>query len=62
MKNIKIYKDTHSTYETVYLEDDKVVKITGGIFEHDLIKFIKDFFNNRQPYEKITLNERSKEL
>jgi len=44
MKEIKIYKDSFSTFEIVYFEDDAEIKRIGGIFEHDLIKFIKDYF------------------
>ena len=43
MREGKIYKDTASTYEVVYYEEGKIIKRVGGIFEHDLRKFIKDY-------------------
>jgi len=46
-KGIKIYKDSASTYEIMFYEDreEDVSKTIGGIFEHDLSKFIRHFFN-----------------
>ena len=44
MKYITIIKDSNSTWEIRYMETPSLVKkVIGGIFEHDLIKYIKDY-------------------
>ncbi len=46
MKYVTIIKDSADTYEIRYVESPSVVvKVIGGIFEHDLLKFIKDRFD-----------------
>lgn len=46
MKYVMITKDSASTYEVRYMEAPSVVlKVIGGVFEHDLPKFIRDRFD-----------------
>jgi len=45
MKYVTIIKDSANTYEVRYMETPSLVlKVIGGVFEHDLSKFIKDRF------------------
>jgi len=47
MKYVSITKDSFSTYEVRYMETPSLVlKVIGGVFEHDLPKFIRDRFEN----------------
>ncbi len=48
MKYVTIIKDSQDTYEVKYMENSVVLKVIGGIFEHDLVKFIKDRFNPKK--------------
>jgi hypothetical protein len=46
MKYVIIIKDGADTYEVRYMETPSLVlKTIGGVFEHDLPKFIRDRFN-----------------
>jgi len=61
MKEVKRTQDSFSTYQIEHLENGKVLKIIGGIFEHDLMKFIKDRFNF-PTIKEMKLNKRMKEV
>lgn len=44
-KKVIILKDSQDTYELQWMDGSGAVKYKGRIFEHDLVKFIKDIFN-----------------
>jgi len=48
MRIVEILMDSASTYEIIYLSGGREVKRIGGIFLHDLHKFIKDFLEERE--------------
>lgn len=49
MKYVTITKDSASTYEIRYMETPSVVlKVIRGVFEHDLLKFVKDRFDEAE--------------
>jgi len=47
MKKIIILKDSASTYEIIYLEDKREIKRIGGLFEHDITKYIRNYLDDR---------------
>jgi hypothetical protein len=46
MKIVEVLKESASTYEVIYLLNGREVKRIGGIFLHDLHKFIDNYLTN----------------
>jgi len=50
MKYINIIKDSANTYEIIYMDEHLVVRRFGGVFEHDISKYIRVRFDEEEIY------------